>query len=338
MKKQYIAISVFFFFVFMVGLSFFLTDLFYHKAGSGSDIVRIEIVEGDDGWIIARKLKKNNLISSVYVFLFGVWNDGLRGTFRAGVYELVQSLSPADIALIISSGESKLRDVRVTFPEGWGIKEMSDRLRNAGLSGEEFLAVARHPTETMRRQFDFLADLPEEETLEGYLFPDTYFFLPETTGEEIARRMLDTFDERTYALRRECQEQKKNFSDMVIMASILEGEVRTKEDRQIVSGIFWKRIESGIPLQSDATLDYVLQSGKIQHNGRDLETDSPYNTYLYKGLPPGPIGNPSLDAIETSIHPKESSYWYFLSDPKTGKTYFSKDFEEHKKNKEKVGL
>lgn len=337
--RKRILFGTVFFLIFLMGIVFFWADFSYRRPlGGDTGIVRVEIVEGDDGWVIAEKLKKKNLISSEYVFLFGVWRDGLRGTFHAGVYELTPSFSPADIAMIISRGEARLRDVKITFPEGWTAKEMGDRLTKNGLSGEEFFKVTQRPTEMLRMQFRFLEKLPEGASLEGYLFPETYFFLPEMTGEEIAQRMLETFESKTRVLREECLAQKKDFADIVTMASIVEGEVRTQDDRRIVSGIFWKRIESEMLLQSDATLEYVLQSGKVQHSEYDLATDSPYNTYLYKGLPPGPISNPSLDALDAATHPKDSPYWYFLSDPKTGVTYFAKDFEEHKRNKEKAGL
>lgn len=300
--------------------------------------VRVEVMEGDDVWTIAQKLEKAGIIDSKIFFVAGAWQDGLLGTFRSGMYLFSRSISPADMALSLSRGEALLRDVRVTFPEGWTIDEMAKRLNEKGLAGDIFSEISKHPSDAMRTQYDFLATLPDGASLEGFLFPDTYYFLPETTGEDIVNTMLETFDKKTFALKQECLKQQKNFFALVTMASILEGEVRTDNDRSVVSGIFWKRIASDMRLQSDATLDYILQSGKIQHGVKDLETDSPYNTYRYAGLPPGPVGNPSLSALDAALHPTDSSYLYFLSDPQTGKTYFAKDFEEHKANKIKVGL
>lgn len=318
------------------GVLFFLADSSYHHSISQDNTVeRVEILEGDDIYAITKKLKTQKFIGSEYAFIFGVWRDGLKGTFQAGVYDLSHSLSPADIAFVFSRGEAKSRDIKITFPEGWTAEEMARRLIANGLPGEEFLVIAKHPTEEIRASFNFLRSIPEGGSLEGYLFPDTYFFLPEATGLEIVEKLLQTFDKNTNTLREEAGE---DFSQKVIMASILEGEVRTREDRRVVSGIFWKRINEEMAIQSDATLDYILQSGKIQHNGTDLKTDSPYNTYLYKGLPPGPVSNPSLDALDAAVHPISSEYYYFLSDPQTGETYFAKDFEEHKRNKVKVGL
>lgn len=333
-KSLYIFIGLFV----LGGGLFFALDFSYHAPAQKSDaMVRVEILDGDTAWTIAEKLKNKQLIGSKVAFLFGVWRDGLRGTFRSGVYNISRALSPADIAAMISSGKAQLRDIKVTFPEGWTAQEMADRLTEKGLDGGAFLEVVRHPTQELRSRFDFLTNIPKDATLEGFLFPETYFFLPETTPEEMVAKMLVTFDTKTQALRAEGK-SGKSFFEILTMASILEGEVKTDADRKLVSGIFWKRIESGMRLQSDATLDYILQSGKIQHSGRDLETDSLYNTYKYEGLPPGPVCNPSLSALEAALHPTDSSYLYFLSDPQTGKTYFAKDFEEHKANKAKVGL
>ncbi|KKQ14969.1 MAG: hypothetical protein US25_C0015G0002 [Candidatus Moranbacteria bacterium GW2011_GWE1_36_7] len=142
----------------------------------------------------------------------------------------------------------------------------------------------------------------------------------------------------TDALLDEISKQKKTLYDVITMASIIEGEVQTDEDRKIVSGLFWNRLKIGQAFGSDATLEYVLGGNKRQHSLAETKTDSPYNTYLYKGLPPGPVSNPGISAIRAAIYPIETEYNYFLSDPKTGKTIFSKTFEEHVVNKGKYGL
>lgn len=323
----------------IVGGLFFWADGVYHRAVSPeTDVVRVEVAEGDDVRDIARKLKERDLIGFPYFFLFGVWRDGFIGTFQAGTYDLARSLSPAEIARIIASGEFQSSDIRVTFPEGWTARQMADRLNAQGLPGEEFFERVENPSEELRARYDFLAHVTEESTLEGYLFPDTYYFLPEASGEDVVTRLLGTFDVKTRTLREEALAQGKDFADIVTMASIVEGEVQTSEDRRLVAGVFWARLDIDMPLQSDATLAYVLENRKIQHNATDLQFDSPYNTYKYKGFPPGPVGNPSLDALLASMRPTDSDYLYFLSDPATGQTYFAVDFEGHKRNKAKVGL
>ena len=122
------------------------------------------------------------------------------------------------------------------------------------------------------------------------------------------------------------------------MASILEMEVKSQSDREIASGIFWNRVTVGQPLQSCATLAYVLGVNKKQYTYQDTQTVSPYNTYLNRGLPPGPIGNPGIATLRAAIFPKDSNFNYFLSDPETGQTIFSRTFAEHTQNKAKYGL
>ena len=139
-------------------------------------------------------------------------------------------------------------------------------------------------------------------------------------------------------MRESIQKQGKTLREAIIMASVIEMEVKSEEDRKIVSGIFWNRIEKGMPLQSCATLAFVLGENKKQYTYEDTQIKSPYNTYLNAGLPPGPIGNPGLASIEAAANPKDTDYFYFLSDPKTGKTVFSKTAEEHNANKDRYGL
>lgn len=132
--------------------------------------------------------------------------------------------------------------------------------------------------------------------------------------------------------------QKKALHEIIIMASITEGEVQTDDDRKIVAGLFWNRLSIGMALGSDATLEYALGTNDKQHTIAQTKINSPYNTYLYKGLPPGPVSNPGISAINAAIYPTDSPYNYFLSDPKTGQTIFSKTFDEHVANKTKYEL
>jgi UPF0755 protein len=217
---------------------------------------------------------------------------------------------------------------------------MEARIKEYGLSTEGFGDLVKNP-EYFREKYgyDFLADIPQGKTLEGYLFPDTYFFLKNAASEDIIKKMLDNFGEKlTPDLRTEIENQKKSIYDVITMASIIEGEVKSENDRQIVSGIFWKRVNDNRTLQSCATLAFILGENKKQYTFLDTRVDSPYNTYLNKGLPPGPINNPGLDSIKAAIYPETTDYNYFLTDPKTGQTIFSKTIEEHNANKAKYGL
>jgi len=156
---------------------------------------------------------------------------------------------------------------------------------------------------------------------------------------DVINRLLLNFDEKlTEKMREDIKNKNKTIYEIVIMASILEKEVQTAEDMKIASGIFWDRLEIGQPLQSCATIAYILGKEKKQYSYEDTRTPSPYNTYINRGLPPGPINNPGLTAISAAIYPTETDYNYFLTDPATGKTIFSRTIEEHEANKMKYGL
>ena len=191
----------------------------------------------------------------------------------------------------------------------------------------------------MTKKYSFFSLLPKGVSLEGYLFPDTYFFSQKLTSEDIVKKFLTNFDNRlSSSLREEIKKQGKKLEDIIIMASIIEREVKNEEDKKTVGGIFWNRIKNGQPLQSCATIAYILGENKKQYSFEDTRIDSPYNTYLNQGLPPGPISNPGLSSIEAAVYPNGNTYNYFLSDPETGKTIFSRTIEDHNANKYKFGL
>jgi len=214
---------------------------------------------------------------------------------------------------------------------------MAARLKENNLDGDGWLKLVSSP-DNFRDKYSFLKD-PAVTNLEGYLFPDTYFFQKDASAEDIVSKMLDNFEGKIDAqMTIDIQSQNKSIREIIVMASIVEAEVKSQEDRETVSGIFWKRIDEDMPLQSDATLTYALNDNESRHSYAQTRYNSPFNTYMNKGLPPGPIDNPSLEAIEAAIHPKASDYVYFLSDPNSGATYFAKTLDEQNINKAKVGL
>jgi len=210
----------------------------------------------------------------------------------------------------IAKGERGIESIRVTVTEGMTAREM----------GEVF---ARSLPDFDAAVFTTLAT-----PYEGYLFPDTYFIDPGTSPEQVVQLLRDTFVERTKNISSE-----PDFDQVVIMASIIEKEANNAEDRRIVSGILWDRIELDMPLQVDAVFGYILGRSGYAPTGDDLEIDSPYNTYLNRGLPPGPIANPGLDAIEAARKPSSSPYLYYLTGT-DGRMYYAETFEGHKQNRE----
>ncbi|MEK7494705.1 MAG: endolytic transglycosylase MltG [Patescibacteria group bacterium] len=300
-----------------------------------------EVRLGEDAFQVSARLKEQGIIRSSVAFLWHLVKEKDVHSLVAGTYEVSGSQSIAEIAHVLTQGkiQEAAQDIRVTFPEGWTARMMAERLTAQGLPGEEFRLIAEKPSAELRAEFDFLAGLPAKATLEGFLFPDTYLFAPDATADVIIHTLLRNFGTKvTPDLRNASKESGHTFFQVVTLASIIEEEGRSEEDRKMISDIFWKRIAIGQPLQSDATVNYILGTFKDQPTLKDLETNSPYNTYQNAGLPPGPISNPGLISLRAAIYPKDNPYFYFLNNPETRVTVFSRTFEEHKQNRVKNGL
>jgi len=167
---------------------------------------------------------------------------------------------------------------------------------------------------------------------EGFLFPDTYYFLPSVTPQSVISTMKDNFHKKIEEISEKIDNFGKDIKEIVIMASILEKEARTLDSKRMIAGILWKRIEIDMPLQVDAVFPYIIGKNTYQLSLEDLKVDSPYNTYTNKGLPIGPIANPSLWSLLATVTPIESDYLFYLSD-QSGNMYYGVDFEQHKSNK-----
>ncbi len=336
MKKSYkLVLILLFLLLLLFGAAFYLRFRVYYSTGSDKTEKNFEVLKGDGGKTVALNLEKNNLISGKWYFFYYLRANNFSDKILPGKYDLNGKMTIPEIVALIT--QKKDDSIKLTFPEGWDSKKMATRLSENGLDGESFLKLVENPGE-LKIKYNFLQDA-KIKTLEGFLFPDTYFFKKDESAENIIVKMLGNFNTQfSISIREEIIKRKISTLDVVIMASILEKEVETDEDRALASGIFWNRIKNGQALQSCATLAYVLGENKKQYSLDDIQTKSLYNTYQNRGLPPGPISNPGTSAIEAAIYPKYSDYNFFLSDPETGKTVFSKTFEEHVANKVKYGL
>ncbi|HEX7586542.1 MAG TPA: endolytic transglycosylase MltG [Patescibacteria group bacterium] len=321
----------------LLGGLFYSRYQVYYSRGDFRDNKIFEITKGEGNAQISARLKGEGLISGQSYFYYYLRSHGLLNKILPGKYELNGNMAIPEIALRLTQEENILPGyVKITFPEGWNSKQMAERLTANGLPGDEFLKIAQNVPASFREKYAFSGNA---KSLEGYLFPDTYFFAKDIGAEGIVQKMLDNFDQKLNVETREAiKNQSKSISDIITMASIVEMEVKTPEDRALVSGIYWSRIKIGQSLQSDITLAYILGEKKKQYSFADTRTASPYNTYLNIGLPPGPIDNPGFDAIQAAVYPKNSDYNYYLSDPETGNTIFSRTFAEHNDNKVKYGL
>ena len=268
---------------------------------------------------------KKFLISFIIVLIF------LGGLGFYGALKYRQSLRQVRTT-------AKALETSVTFIEGWSDQQIGDYLEKNGIvkSADFLLAV---------KSFDYssypiLSTIPKGQGLEGFIFPDTYFIPannPSSTeiSNIIVKKALDNFSQKiTPGMLAQAQAQGMNLYQIITLASILEKESGpSQSDKQIISGIFYNRLKVGIPMQSDATVSYITHNPRV--SDADTQINSPYNTYKFKGLPPGPISNPSLSSIMAALYPTQTNYLYFLTDPKTGQAYFATTYAEHLTNKQK---
>ena len=322
-----------------VGAWLFVHRALYTSTGAASDVATVTIADGATTQSIARQLAADQLIAHAWAFNLYMRLHGAGQTLKAGTYTIAPSLTIPDIVTLLSQGKSVRRDIAVTFPEGWTIAQMAQRLTQKGFDGAQFQKIAEAPDAQLRGAFAVLATLPQGMSLEGYLFPDTYNFLPETTPQEIVETLLANFEKKfTPAMRTHIAQYPYTLHQVVTLASIVEREVHKDTERPVVAGIFYNRLRAGMPLGSDATLDYIFGESKIKHSLEETQVDSPYNTYKHVGLPPGPIGNPGLSALRAAVYPAQTDYLYFLNNATTGKTVFSRTYDEHLANKSRNGL
>ncbi len=274
---------------------------------------------------ISERLEKEGIIKSKNAFRFLAVFSGKASNLKPGDYALDAAKSSFELMQEIVSGPH--REAVVTIPEGYSIFEIDRELSSKGISlPGVFFRYAK------------------EKSLEGKLFPDTYIFFTNSLPEDIAEKFLTNFKNKTSEIFG--NKSDKEILEILKLAALIEKEVPGDEDRAIISGILKKRMKLGVPLQVDATICYVKKASAYPQDvpcyplgTLDFKVRSDYNTYLHKGLTPTPIGNPGISAIKAAIYPKESPYLYYLSDPKTKKTVFSKTLEEQNDNRSKyLGL
>lgn len=205
---------------------------------------------------------------------------------------------------------------------------MGERLEANGIvTKKDFLEAAKKDYD-----YDFLEGKPSTVDLEGFLYPDTYIFEKDVTADEVVGKMLENFDKKLTAdIKAKADKSDLSLYEIVTLASVVEREVAKPSDRRLVASVFSNRLEIGMALESCATIQYITGENKKQFTYAETRVASPYNTYINRGLPPGPIGSPSIDSILAVIEPEDSGYLYFLS--ADGTTYFSRTFEEHEAKK-----
>lgn len=304
--------------------------------GAKSDQLSFTVAKGQQLRTVALALEKEKLISSAGAWTLYAITQGQRSGILAGDYILNHGMTGRQILRTLTAPDAGDQEATVKIPEGTTNAEIAQLLERSGVvSAEEFLTAASvtDSRTIVKKEYAWLADKPSAADLQGYLFPDTYRFFKSSTAAAALQKFLDNFDARvTPAMRQAAKERGHTLFEELTMASIVEAELRTDTDRAMGADIFWRRIDSGMPMQSDATVNYVTGKGRLQPSIADTKVDSPYNTYQHRGLPPGPINNPSLSALRAAVEPTANDFWYYLSTP-SGQTVYAKTFEEHNRNK-----
>ncbi len=305
-----------------------------NKGGSplnpgSTDTILVTVPPGTSTSGIGVLLESEGVISDARVFRLKSRLDGHDGKFRAGEYSLSPGMSMDEIIEQLLAGRDST--TRFTIPEGYDIRRTADVLEAQGFIDRETFYK-----EIEEGEFDywFVRDLPKgENRLEGYLYPETYEIFVNASEHDIINRMLSQFNRVfTEEHRNRMEELGLSLAEVMNMASIIEREAVVSEDRPIISGVFYNRLKIGMPLQSCATVQYILGEQKPVLSIADTQIESPYNTYIYKGLPPTPICSPGIESINAALWPEETNYIYFLAKG-DGSHVFSVTYEEHLRNK-----
>lgn len=301
--------------------------------------VKITIPKESTYLSISNLLKENNLIRSesfykIYIKIFKPDN------LKAGIYTLNRNMNVKEIVDTLE-GNVKSEEITITIPEGKHIEEVAEIISSKINMSKEDILLYWQNEEVLNSLIDkywFLTDVIKKEgirySLEGYFFPDTYSILKESKIEDITYKMLDKMDEVLSKYKEEISNSKFNVHEILTLASIVEHEAILDSDRPMIAGVFINRLDKSMKLQSCATVGYAINEWKLSYNYKDLQTDSPYNTYFYEGLPIGPGNMPGELSIEAVLRPTKHDYYYFLAnvnDKDSKKTYYSKTYLEHRR-------
>lgn len=296
------------------------------KAGSGEE-KKIVIPKGSSVKSISRILEKDNMIKDSFAFELYLKVNKMEGKIKAGKYSLNNAMKVPEIVDVIVSGKALIDTVKFTIPEGYNLDQIVEKLNSLGVVSPESIQTA---LKAKVYDYEFIGQIPQRENkLEGYLFPDTYEIYKDTTAEAIVDKLLERFDSLfTEEYRNRAKEMNMTIDQVIILASIIEREGKLDSERKTISAVFHNRLKKNMKLQSCATIQYILKEQKEVLTYKDLEIESPYNTYKYAGLPLGPIASPGLKSIEAALYPEEADYLYFVTKG-DGSHIFSRTYDEH---------
>ncbi len=298
------------------------------RKGLAQQEIAVTIEDGASVRDIAELLKANGVIDSEIQFLYLCKQDNRGGNFQPGEYTLNNYMDFNEICEALESGRKDDEQIKVTIKEGAWLSEIAVQFEEVGLcTAQEFIEACN----SRDYDYDFVAQIPERDNLlEGYLFPDTYYFSTDMSAHDIVDKMLARFDEIfDVAIRGNAQLMGITVDEAVIIASLVESEARYADDRTKISSVIYNRLEAGMKLQMDASVLYALGEKKDRVLYADLEIAEEHNTYYVDGLPVGPIGNPGKACLEAAVAPADTNYLYYVVDnTETGEHYFTDDYND----------
>lgn len=297
--------------------------------------VQIEIPNGASTAEIADRLSSAGVVANANMFRLQARLSESDGDLKAGVYDLVAGLS-YDQAIEELTRGPKIKYTTVTIPEGFVIEQIAGRFEEgAGIPASEFLALAKGGAGEFASGHTYL-ESAYDSSLEGYLFPKTYRIKEGSTASDVIEMMLDQFDKEIATVDLARAEQRGlTLGELVTIASMIEREAQLAKERPLVSSVIFNRLEKGMRLEIDATIEYILPGNRFRLENRHLKIDSPYNTYMYKGIPPGPIANPGIESLRAAVEPADTDYIYYVLTGKDGSHTFATNFDEFLKAKQR---
>jgi UPF0755 protein len=316
-------------------LIWIMISLFYYQgtrpASQDSRSITFEVQPGMTLKQVALELFNQRLIHSPSAFQAIAYIQDKEKQIMAGEFSLSPSMLPTEIILRLTSGETILYSL--TIPEGYRITEIASLLETQGLANSEVFIL-----QTQDKNLIKSMDIPTD-SLEGYLFPETYYLSKLTPENKIVQKMVNTFKEKVLKpqLLKSTKESPLSLHEIITLASLIEKETGLDSERKLISSVFHNRLRKNMRLQTDPTVIYAIEKFDGNIRKRDLRIDSPYNTYRYKGLPPGPISSPGIKSIEAAISPIKSKHLYFVS-RQDGSHHFSNTLVEHNRAVKKYQL
>lgn len=342
-KKKTIKKLIFISIILILALGLFMGQNYYKDAlgpmsKGNPENIHLEIPPGSSTKHIGNLLKDKGLIKDINVFKYKVKSMDLDGGLKAGDYSIDTGMDLEDIIVRVSQGGKSKNTVRFTIPEGYELRQIGEKLFNENLIQlDEFMDLVEKK-ENFEDDFQFLKDLEENQSLEGFLFPSTYEIYINSSEKDIIGKMLEQFEKIYFdEISPKLDEFNFTLNQAITLASIVEREGKLDSERPVMSAVFHNRLGQNMNLQSCATVQYILGERKENLSTADTRISSPFNTYINSGLPPKPIASPGKVSIIAALNPDDVDYLFFVKTGDDGSHTFTKTYGEHLEAKEKYG-